>query len=229
MSIVIGIGWIILTVLLYQLSKKIYEWFPTPFTIPMLVATALMIILLVVCDIPYQQYMQSGGGWISKLLGPGVVAFAIPLYKQRAVLKQYIVPIVGGVLIGTIVAIASDVIIATVMGTDKSLILSSLPKSVTMPVAMSVSEEVGGVPSLTAAFVVVAGITGAITGPLLLKWSRVTNSVGIGIGLGCASHIMGVMRAMKNNENEGVIGSVTMTLAAILTCLLGPLFASFFI
>ena len=82
------------------------------------------------------------------------------------------------------------------MGTDKSLILSSLPKSVTMPVAMSVSEQVGGVPSLTAAFVVIAGITGTIT-PLLLKWSRVTNSVGKGIGFGCASHIMGVMRAMK--------------------------------
>ncbi|MDP7979697.1 LrgB family protein [Bacillus sp. WLY-B-L8] len=229
MSIVIGIIWIILTVLLYQFSKKIYEWFPTPFTIPMLVTTALMIILLVVCDIPYQQYMQSGGGWISKLLGPGVVAFAIPLYNQRDVLKKYIVPIAGGVLVGTIVAITSDMIIATVMGTDKSLILSSLPKSVTMPVAMSVSEEVGGVPSLTAAFVVVAGISGTISGPFLLKWSRVTNSVGRGIGFGCASHIMGVMQAMKNNENEGVIGSVTMTLTAILTCLLGPLFAAFFI
>ncbi|MGG2094627.1 LrgB family protein [Bacillus sp. S13(2024)] len=229
MSIVIGIGWIIVTALLYQLSKKIYQWIPTPFTVPMLVATALMILLLVVFHIPYQQYMQSGGGWISKLLGPGVVAFAIPLYQQRSVLKKYVVPIAGGVLVGTIVAIASDMIIATIMGTDKSLILSSLPKSVTMPVAMSVSEEVGGVPSLTAAFVVVAGVSGTITGPLLLKWSRVTNSVGKGIGFGCASHIMGVMRAMKNNEHEGVIGSVTMTLTAILTCLLGPLFAAFFI
>ncbi|MEI4801282.1 LrgB family protein [Bacillus sp. FJAT-51639] len=229
MSIVIGIGWIILTVLLYQFSKKIYEWFPTPFTIPMLVTTALMIILLVVCDIPYQQYMQSGGGWISKLLGPGVVAFAIPLYKQRGILKKYIVPIAGGVLVGTIVAITSDMMIATVIGTDRTLILSSLPKSVTMPVAMSVSEEVGGVPSLTAAFVIIAGISGTIFGPLLLKWSRVTNSVGRGIGFGCASHIMGVMQAMKNNENEGVIGSVTMTLTAILTCLLGPLIVTFFI
>ncbi|MFI8710083.1 LrgB family protein [Bacillus sp. NPDC077411] len=229
MSIVIGICWIILTVLLYQFSKKIYEWFPTPFTIPMLVTTALMIILLVVCDIPYQQYMQSGGGWISKLLGPGVVAFAIPLYKQRGILKKYIVPIAGGVLVGTIVAITSDMMIATVIGTDRTLILSSLPKSVTMPVAMSVSEEVGGVPSLTAAFVIIAGISGTIFGPLLLKWSRVTNSVGRGIGFGCASHIMGVMQAMKNNENEGVIGSVTMTLTAILTCLLGPLIVTFFI
>ncbi|PGZ97941.1 hypothetical protein COE51_12560 [Bacillus pseudomycoides] len=229
MSIVIGIGWIIVTALMYQLAKKIYQWFPTPFTVPMLVATALMILLLVVLDIPYQQYMESGGGWISQLLGPAVIAFAIPLYKQRSVLKKYVVPIAGGVLVGTIVAIASDMIIATVMGTDKSLILSSIPKSVTMPVAMSVSQEVGGVPSLTAAFVVIAGVTGTITGPLLLKWSRVTNSIGKGIGFGCAAHIMGVMRAMKNNEHEGVIGSVTMTLTAILTCVLGPLFAALFI
>ncbi|PGV79526.1 LrgB family protein [Bacillus cereus] len=227
-QILIGIGWVLFTVLLYQLSKKIYKLFPTPFTIPMLVATGLMAFLFIVLDIPYQHYMESGGGWIAKLLGPGVVAFAIPLYKQRHVLQKYVVPIAGGVLVGTTVAIASDFAIASLMGTDKSLILSSLPKSVTMPVAMSVSEQVGGVPSLTAAFVVIAGITGTITGPLLLEWSRVTNSVGKGIGFGCASHIMGVMRAMKNNEHEGVIGSVTMTLTAILTCLLGPLFAMMF-
>ena len=88
-------------------------------------------------------------------------------YKQRHVLQKYVVPIAGGVLVGTTVAIASDFAIASLMGTDKSLILSSLPKSVTMPVAMSVSEQVGGVPSLTATFVVIAGITGTITGPFI--------------------------------------------------------------
>ncbi|WP_051758855.1 LrgB family protein [Bacillus manliponensis] len=213
--------------MLYMLAKKVYGWLPSPFTIPVLTGTAFMAILLLAMNIPYESYMQSGGGWIAKLLGPGVVAFAVPLYKQRHILKKYAVPIGGGVFVGTVVAITSDVVIATLMGTDKSLLLSSLPKSVTMPVAMSVSEEVGGIPSLTAAFVVVAGITGTIAGPTLLKWSRVTNSVGKGISFGCASHILGVMRAMKNNEHEGVIGSVTMTLTAILTCMLGPLFAAF--
>ena len=152
-QILIGIGWVLLRCY-YINYLKIYKLFPTPFTIPMLVATGLMAFLFIVLDIPYQHYMESGGGWIAKLLGPGVVAFAIPLYKQRHVLQKYVVPIAGGVLVGTTVAIASDFAIASLMGTDKSLILSSLPKSVTMPVAMSVSEQVGGVPSLTAAFVV---------------------------------------------------------------------------
>ena len=164
-QILIGVGWVLLRCY-YINYLKIYKLFPTPFTIPMLVATGLMAFLFIVLDIPYQHYMESGGGWIAKLLGPGVVAFAIPLYKQRHVLQKYVVPIAGGVLVGTTVAIASDFAIASLMGTDKSLILSSLPKSVTMPVAMSVSEQVGGVPSLTAAFVVIAGITGTITGPL---------------------------------------------------------------
>ena len=194
----------------------------------MLVATGLMAFLFIVLDIPYQHYMESGGGWIVKATWTRCCSICNSLYKQRHVLQKYVVPIAGGVLVGTTVAIASDFAIASLMGTDKSLILSSLPKSVTMPVAMSVSEQVGGVPSLTAAFVVKV-LPGTITGPLLLKWSRVTNSVGKGIGFGCASHIMGVMRAMKNNEHEGVIGSVTMTLTAILTCLLGPLFAMMFI
>ncbi len=120
-QILIGIGWVIFTVLLYQLSKKIYKLFPTPFTIPMLVATGLMAFLFIMLDIPYQHYMESGGGWIAKLLGPGVVAFAIPLYKQRHVLQKYVVPIAGGVLVGTTVAIASDFAIASLMGTDKKL------------------------------------------------------------------------------------------------------------
>lgn len=227
MSIIKAIVWIIITIMLYMLAKKVYVLLPSPFTIPVLVGTAFMAILLLATGVSYETYMESGGGWIAELLGPGVVAFAIPLYKQRHILKQYAIPIGGGVFVGTVVAITSDLFIATLMGTDKSLLLSSLPKSVTMPVAMSVSEEVGGIPSLTAAFVVVAGITGTIAGPPLLKWSRVTNSVGKGISFGCASHILGVMRAMKNNEHEGVIGSVTMTLTAILTCMLGPLFAAF--
>ncbi|MFD3446497.1 LrgB family protein [Microbacteriaceae bacterium 4G12] len=228
MSIFIAIGWILLTVALYMLGRQIYKWFPTPFTLPLLSATAIMIVLLLCLNIPYNTYMKSGGEWISKLLGPAVVAFAIPLYKQRSILKKYIVPIIGGVVVGTMVAIVSDIIIAFLFGADKSLILTTLPKSVTMPVAMSVSQQIGGVPSLTAAFVLVAGITGAIVGPIILKWSRITNFIGKGIGFGCASHIMGVSRAMKNDEKEGIIGSVTMILTAILTCLVGPLFARMF-
>lgn len=226
MSIIKAIGWIVITIILYMLAKKVHAWLPSPFTIPVLVGTAFMAIFLLAFDVSYESYMESGGGWIAKLLGPGVVAFAIPLYKQRHILKKYAVPIGGGVFVGTVVAITSDLFIATLMGTDESILLSLLPKSVTMPVAMSVSEEVGGVPSLTAAFVVVAGITGTIAGPTLLRWSRITNSIGKGISFGCASHILGVMRAMKNNEHEGVIGSVTMTLTAVLTCILGPLFAT---
>ncbi|WP_078411318.1 LrgB family protein [Priestia abyssalis] len=229
MNMLITIGWIVLTVVLYKVSKRLYKWLPTPFTIPLLTATALMILLLLFFHIPYETYMKEGGGWITKLLGPGIVAFAIPLYKQRCMLKKYILPISGGVFVGTTVAILSDVAISFMFGTDKSLILTTLPKSVTMPVAMDVSQQIGGVPSLTAAFVVIAGITGVITGPVLLKWSRVTNFIGKGIGFGCSSHIMGVTQSMKNDEREGVIGSVTMTLTAVLTCLLGPLFAGILI
>jgi predicted murein hydrolase (TIGR00659 family) len=229
MSILQAIGWIVLTLIVYYAAKQIYKKLPTLITMPLLSATALMIILLLCLHVPYETYMQEGGVWITKLLGPGVVAFAIPLYKQRTILRKYVVPIGGGVLVGTMVAITSDIIIAFMFGTDKSMILTTLPKSVTMPVAMSVSQQIGGVPSLTAAFVVIAGVTGTMIGPMILKWSRVHNFIGKGIGFGCASHIMGVSRAMKNDEREGVVGSVTMTLTAVLTCLLGPLFAGFII
>jgi predicted murein hydrolase (TIGR00659 family) len=229
MNILHALGWIIFTVVLYKASKQLYKWLPTPFTMPVLTATALIIICLLIFRIPYEAYMENGGDWITKLLGPGVVAFAIPLYKQRYVLKKYLVPIGGGVVVGTIVAISSEAVIARLFGTDSSLILTALPKSVTMPVAMSVSEQIGGIPSLTAAFVIIAGITGMIMGPLLLKWSGVTNFIGKGIGVGCSSHIMGVSQSMKRDEREGVVGSVTMTLTAVLTCLLGPLFAGLFV
>ena len=229
MNILYALGWIIFTIVQYRVSKQLYKWVPTPFTMPVLTATALIIACLLIFHIPYEAYMKNGGDWITKLLGPGIVAFAIPLYKQRRVLKKYVVPISGGVIVGTVVAISSEAVIARMFGTDSSLILTALPKSVTMPVAMSVSEQIGGIPSLTAAFVMIAGITGVMMGPLLLKWSGVTNFIGKGIGVGCSSHIMGVAQSMKRDEREGVVGSVTMTLTAVLTCLLGPLLAGVFV
>ncbi|MCP8969998.1 LrgB family protein [Ectobacillus ponti] len=220
---------IVLTVFLYEIGRRLYQRIPSPLTMPVLTAAAMLMAVLLFLQIPYHTYIEQGGSWMTKLLGPGIVALAIPLYKQRGILKRYAVPILGGAVVGTLVAIMSDLVISFFLGADQSLILTMLPKSVTMPVAMSVSEEIGGIPSLTAVFVIIAGITGVLTGPWLLQWSGVTSFIGKGISVGCSSHMMGVTQAMNRDEREGVIGSVTMTLAAVLTCVLGPLFARLFV
>ncbi len=104
----------------------------------------------------------------------------------------------------------------------KELILASIPQLATMPIAISLSQQIGGIPSLTAGFVVVAGITGAILGPTILKIFHIKSKIGRGVGMGCASHIIGVSRMLKESEEEATIGSVTMIVTGLLISILVP-------
>src|SRR5699024_5537319 len=119
-------------------------------------------------DISYDTYMI-GGKYIDLLLGPAVVALAYPLYKQRVILIKNLMPILSGVTIGSIVGMVSGLLLAKASGVEKSLILTLVPKSVTTPVAMEISSVLGGNASLTVVFVMIAGFTGVVIGPYVLK------------------------------------------------------------
>ncbi len=114
-----------------------------------------------------------GGQWINSLLGPAVVALAYPLYKRRRVLIKYMFPIIGGVLAGLFSGMVSGLLFAELFGISRSLILSIIPKSITTPVAIQIASGIGGVPSMTVVFVMIAGFSGVILGPSLLKWIRI--------------------------------------------------------
>lgn len=205
----------VLTVGMYLLMNRLYLKYSFAFLLPLLTTTIVIIVILSVLQLSYETYMI-GGKWVNHLLGPAVVALALPLYKQRKTLMGQLVPIVGGVVMGLVVGMVSGVLLAEVLGVSQNLILSIIPKSITTPVAIQVTTAIGGIPSMTIVFVLLAGLTGAVLGPTIFKWFRVTSQLGRGMAFGSASHAIGTSKAKEFDELTVSISSVAMTLSAIL-------------
>ena len=213
---------IFITVVIYILATKLYKKFTFPFTLPVLTVTAIMICIFLTFGISHHEYKENGGDLLSSFLSPAIVALAIPLFKERKILMKNLLSILIGVAIGIVALISVNVVIGKTLNIDKELILTTIPQLATMPIAVSLAEQIGGIPSMTASFVVVAGITGAIIGPTVLKLFRITSTIGKGVGMGCASHIIGVSRLVKEGEKEATIGSVTMIVTGILISIFVP-------
>ncbi|WP_307794950.1 LrgB family protein [Alkalihalobacillus sp. BA299] len=222
MDLLLALLFIGLTVIVYVGARSFYQKYPYPFTLPLVVGTVVMIIILVAFNIPYDTY-KVGGEWIEKLLGPAVVALAYPLYNQLNMLKKYFTSIIVGVFVGAIIGIVSGLQLAKWMGVEEILIYSLIPKSVTTPVAMDVAKTIGGAPPLAAVFVMVAGIGGVVLAPYIFKCFKINHYIGKGIGTGSAAHAIGTAKALENSEEEGAASSVAMTLSAIVVSIFGPM------
>ncbi|WP_254434305.1 LrgB family protein [Halobacillus sp. Marseille-Q1614] len=215
------------TIVVFLLMSRLYTRFHNPLLAPVLTSTLLIVLMLVIFQIPYETYMK-GGRWIDTFLGPAVVALAYPMYKQRKEILTYLLPVLSGVLAGLVTALGTGLLFAKAFGIDRIQILSMVPKSLTTPVAIPVSTEIGGIPSMTVVFTMVAGFTGLIAGPLLLKWTRMTSAMGQGIAFGSASHALGTSKALEYGEETASMSSVAMSLTAIFGSVLGPLFVWIF-
>lgn len=188
---------------------------------PILIAIALLICFLKVSNISYEKYHEAGG-LIEFWLKPAVVALGVPLYLQLRMIKKQLLPIIVSQLAGCVVGLVSVTIIAKVMGASPEVIMSLAPKSVTTPIAIEVSNAVGGIPSLTAAVVIVVGLFGAICGFKVLQVGRVGSPIAQGLSMGTASHAVGTSRAMEVSGKYGAYASLGLTLNGILTALLTP-------
>ncbi|WP_425609163.1 LrgB family protein [Ureibacillus aquaedulcis] len=223
-----AIIFIVSTVIIFALMYKIHRKFPYPFLLPILTTTIVMVGVLLVFGIPFSDYME-GGKYIQHLLGPAVVALAYPLYNQRKLIVKFKYTILSGILIAMISGLISVYTLLKLMKMDTDLILTSLPKSLTTPVAMQVSETIGGIAPLTAVFVMVAGFTGALFGPAVYKYSKITSSIGRGISMGSASHGVGVSKLKDYGEEDLSIGSLSMGLSAVFGAVICPIFVFLFI
>lgn len=212
----------VLTLATYIVMNFFYVKYRRSFLIPILTSTMAMIVILLLFKVPYTTYMI-GGKWLDILLGPAIVALAIPLYKQQDLLRKNVLPIIGGVIMGVLAGMISGVLFAKFFGFSQDIILSLLPKSITTPIAIQITAAVGGISSLAAVFVMIAGFSGVIFGLLLFKWTRMDNAMGRGIGLGAAAHALGTSKAIELGEQEASMSSVAMTLCAIIGSALGPI------
>lgn len=188
---------------------------------PILLAIALLICFLKFTGVSYETYNEAGS-LVEFWLKPAVVALGVPLYLQLRMIKKQLMPILVSQLVGCIVGLVSVTIIAKLMGASPAVIMSLAPKSVTTPIAMEVSKAAGGIPSLTAAVVVVVGLFGAICGFKILQVGHVGSPIAQGLSMGTASHAVGTSRAMEVSGKYGAYASLGLTLNGILTALLTP-------
>lgn len=188
---------------------------------PILIAIALLICFLKFTGVSYEKYSEAGS-LVEFWLKPAVVALGVPLYLQLRMIKKQLMPIIVSQLAGCVVGLVAVAVIAKLMGASPEVIMSLAPKSVTTPIAMEVSNAVGGIPSLTAAVVIVVGLFGAICGFKVLQVGRVGSPIAQGLSMGTASHAVGTSRAMEVSGKYGAYASLGLTLNGILTALLSP-------
>ena len=188
---------------------------------PILIAIAIIIVFLLAMDIPYETYHE-GAKLIEFWLKPAVVALGVPLYLQLSSIKRQFLPILASQTMGCVAGIVSVVVIAKMLGASNAVIMSLASKSVTTPIAMEVTQALGGIPSLTAAIVVITGLIGAIIGFKTLSVGHVHNPMALGLSMGAASHALGTSAARDRDQFMGAYASLGLTLNGILTALLTP-------
>lgn len=216
-----GMIYLILTLAVYYSVKWLYTKWPKVYLSPLFITPLVLVIFLLSAGIPYESY-NMGGTWLSNLLQPATVAFAVPLYKHFKVLKKHAIEIIASVLFGSVVAMVSSVYLAKWMHLSTSLMTSLVPRSITTPIAINVSEVIGGVPNITAVFVIMTGLLGTIIGPSVLRIFHFDNEVARGILLGTSAHGMGTSKAFELSSLSGTISSISMILAALFTLGLAP-------
>jgi predicted murein hydrolase (TIGR00659 family) len=208
-----------ITYLVYWASKRAYSRSKWVVFSPILISPIILIILLILSHTPYNTY-NSGAKWLSYLLGPATVAFALPMYKHFNLLKKHFLEVIVSITVGSAVAIISSFLYAVWMHLGTSLTTSLVPRSITTPIAMDISKTIGGVPTLTAVFVIITGITGSVAGPTLIRILRIKNPSAKGLMLGMSSHGAGTSKAFEIGELEGTFSSLAMIVAAIITIIL---------
>ncbi len=214
--------WLTLTLLAYQLGIWVFRRFGySPLLNPVLMTVIVLALLLKISGTDYQTYFR-GAQFIHFLLGPATVALAIPLYREMEVIRKAFIPIAITVLVGSLTAIISAVGLAWFLGGERILLLTLAPKSVTTPIAMGISEKIGGIPSLTAVAVVLTGICGAVLGDMILDRLKIHDETARGMALGVASHGIGTAHAIQRNRAAGAFAALAMALNGLVTALLLP-------
>lgn len=217
-----------LTLIAYLLGLYLFtKGRQSPLLNPVLVAVVILILLLKGTGTDYQTYFQ-GAQFVHFLLGPATVALALPLYRQLHALKRSMLAVAAALVTGSAIASLSAMTIARSLGATPEIVLSMAPKSVTTPIAMGVAEQIGGLPSLTAALVLITGISGAVMGPWLLDRLKVGDPRARGLAMGTASHGIGTARALQENETAGAFSGLAMGLNGVITAVLVPILAGLF-
>jgi len=212
---------IALTACTYALTRQAFLRYGHALLSPVFLSTLLIIAILLLAGIPFEDY-RPGQSLMTALLGPAVVALALPLYRQRRALRVRLPAMAAGVVSGSIVSVVSVMAVARAAGLEPRIVVSLAPKSVTAPVAVEIARLVGGDPALTAAFVIATGTLGSMIGPWFLSRVNIQDPVARGLAVGTAAHGQGTAMMLQEGETQGALSGVALALSAAFTSFIAP-------
>ena len=210
-----------LTLLVFFAARRLAVKYPMPLLNPLLVSMVVIIPLLLMTGIPYERYF-AGSRALNDLLQPAVVALAFPLYEQLHQIRARWKSIISICFVGSLTAMITGTVIALWMGATPEIAASILPKSVTTPIAMAVSQSIKGIPAISAVCVIFVGILGAVFGHTLLNLLKITTRASRGLAMGTASHALGTARCAEMDFQEGAFSSLALVICGIITSLIAP-------
>ena len=213
-----------LSLLSYLIGLRLKEKTKWAICNPLLVSILLTMAALLVLRVDYGTYKVSAK-YLSYLLTPTTICLAVPLYRKLALLKKNLAAILGGILSGVVTSMGSVWLLCLTFGLDHTLYVTLLPKSITTAIGMGVSEELGGVVTITVAVIILTGVLGSIIAPAVCRLCRIHDPVARGIAIGTSSHAIGTTKALELGETEGAMSSLSICVSGMITVLLASLFA----
>lgn len=217
----------VLTIIIYYLAVLLKDKTKKTILNPLLITTVIIVIILLIFNIKYETY-NIGAKYISYFLTPTTVCLAVPLYKQIKVLKKSIIGILSGIISGVLANAFVIVIFVKCFKMDNILGTSLLSKSITAPIAIGVTDELGGISSITVFAVILSGIIGAVIAPTIFKILRIKSPVSQGLACGTAAHGSGTTTALELGEIQGAISGLAIIITGLITTLLVPIINSIF-
>ena len=206
-----------------MLKKK----FKYAFLNPLLISIIFVIGVVMLCGVDYESY-ENSAQYLSYLLTPATVCLAVPLYQQMTLLKKNLAAVAGGILAGVLASLGSVLLLAFLFGLEHDVYVTLLPKSITTAIGMGVSEELGGLVTITVAVIIVTGVIGNVIGEAVCKLFRIYEPIAKGLALGTSSHAIGTVKALEMGEVEGAMSSLAIAVAGLLTVIGASVFAGFY-
>ena len=206
-----------------MLKKK----FQYAFLNPRLISIIFVIGVVTLCGVDYESY-ENSAQYLSYLLTPATVCLAVPLYQQMTLLRKNLAAVACGILAGVLASLGSVLLLAFLFGLEHDVYVTLLPKSITTAIGMGVSEELGGLVTITVAVIIVTGVIGNVIGEAVCKLFRIYEPIAKGLALGTSSHAIGTAKALEMGEVEGAMSSLAIAVAGLLTVIGASVFAGFY-
>ncbi len=218
---------VMVSIVMYEIGVYLKKKTKLAILNPLLFSIAAVMILLLACHIDYDTY-NNGAKYLSYLLTPATVCLAVPLYEQFELLKKNIKAIMAGIISGALTSVTCVLVLSVLFHLSHAEYVTLLPKSITTAIGMGISEELGGVVTITVAVIIITGVFGNITAEFICKLFHIEEPIAKGIAIGSASHAVGTAKAMELGEIEGAMSSLSIAVSGLITVVLSVIYAAIY-